>query len=377
MHRIAGGILLLLLATPAMQAADDPKEKPATPAEQYRALVKEHSQALQDFFKAYSEASDADKKKLRKEKYPDFGPRFLELAEKNAKDPIAVDALVWVATNNANGDSDRSKSFPKALDALAKDHIQSDKIGQVCERIGYSSEEGPVSAFLAAVLKNSPHREIQAQACLSLGKMPLRRARLIEEIKKDPDTAQQIVDAYGKDYLEGLQKDDVEKLREAGEKYYRQFAESYRTDVPAKRLAQVCSTMSFDNDRASEMLLRTLADKDTRPEVLGPATVFLARLLWRRADEMQGVDGADPRETARLLKESEDLYERAGSKYADIELPQAVTIGKRVKVELFALRNLSPGKVAPDIDAADQDGKKFKLSDYRGKVVLLDFWSEF
>jgi cytochrome oxidase Cu insertion factor (SCO1/SenC/PrrC family) len=24
----------------------------------------------------------------------------------------------------------------------------------------------------------------------------------------------------------------------------------------------------------------------------------------------------------------------------------------------------------------DQDGKKFKLSDYKGKVVLLDFWSQ-
>lgn len=28
---------------------------------------------------------------------------------------------------------------------------------------------------------------------------------------------------------------------------------------------------------------------------------------------------------------------------------------------------------AADIDGADIDGKSFKLSDYRGKVVLLDF----
>jgi cytochrome oxidase Cu insertion factor (SCO1/SenC/PrrC family) len=32
------------------------------------------------------------------------------------------------------------------------------------------------------------------------------------------------------------------------------------------------------------------------------------------------------------------------------------------------------GSVAPEIAAVDQDGKEFKLSDYRGKVVLLDFW---
>jgi len=30
---------------------------------------------------------------------------------------------------------------------------------------------------------------------------------------------------------------------------------------------------------------------------------------------------------------------------------------------------------APDIEAEDQYGKRFKLSEYRGKVVLLDFWS--
>ena len=35
---------------------------------------------------------------------------------------------------------------------------------------------------------------------------------------------------------------------------------------------------------------------------------------------------------------------------------------------------LEEGKTAPEIEGPDQDGKTFKLSDYRGKVVLLDFW---
>ncbi|MBY0527506.1 MAG: TlpA family protein disulfide reductase [Gemmataceae bacterium] len=30
---------------------------------------------------------------------------------------------------------------------------------------------------------------------------------------------------------------------------------------------------------------------------------------------------------------------------------------------------------APEIEAVDGDGKSFKLSDYRGKVVMLDFWA--
>jgi cytochrome oxidase Cu insertion factor (SCO1/SenC/PrrC family) len=32
------------------------------------------------------------------------------------------------------------------------------------------------------------------------------------------------------------------------------------------------------------------------------------------------------------------------------------------------------GQEAPEIEGEDIDGKQFKLSDYRGKVVLLDFW---
>jgi cytochrome oxidase Cu insertion factor (SCO1/SenC/PrrC family) len=32
------------------------------------------------------------------------------------------------------------------------------------------------------------------------------------------------------------------------------------------------------------------------------------------------------------------------------------------------------GRPSPEIEGRDVDGKPFKLSDYRGKVVALDFW---
>ena len=33
------------------------------------------------------------------------------------------------------------------------------------------------------------------------------------------------------------------------------------------------------------------------------------------------------------------------------------------------------GQPAPSLEGTDVDGKTIKLSDYRGKVVVLDFWA--
>jgi peroxiredoxin len=43
---------------------------------------------------------------------------------------------------------------------------------------------------------------------------------------------------------------------------------------------------------------------------------------------------------------------------------------------LKALVKFAVGKTAPEIEGVDAEGKRFKLSDYRGKVVVLDFWAE-
>ncbi len=35
---------------------------------------------------------------------------------------------------------------------------------------------------------------------------------------------------------------------------------------------------------------------------------------------------------------------------------------------------VTAGAPAPDVEGRDADGQAFRLSDYRGKVVLLAFW---
>jgi cytochrome oxidase Cu insertion factor (SCO1/SenC/PrrC family) len=51
--------------------------------------------------------------------------------------------------------------------------------------------------------------------------------------------------------------------------------------------------------------------------------------------------------------------------------PQQKTKEKPAKKEKT---ELAVGKPAPEIEGEDIDGQKFKLSDYRGKIVVLDFW---
>jgi len=42
----------------------------------------------------------------------------------------------------------------------------------------------------------------------------------------------------------------------------------------------------------------------------------------------------------------------------------------------FGTGKLAVGRPAPEIVGKDLDGKPMKLSDFRGKIVMLDFWGD-
>src|SRR5262249_45184922 len=51
-------------------------------------------------------------------------------------------------------------------------------------------------------------------------------------------------------------------------------------------------------------------------------------------------------------------------------------LAEDARAELDEIRNLAVDKPAPEIAGTDIDGQSFKLSDYRGKVVLISFWAD-
>jgi hypothetical protein len=71
---------------------------------------------------------------------------------------------------------------------------------------------------------------------------------------------------------------------------------------------------------------------------------------------------------------ADELFSDIELNHADVEHPYRGTLGAAAEADLFELRNLQIGMQVPEIEGEDLDGVAFKLSDYRGKAVLLDFW---
>jgi hypothetical protein len=77
---------------------------------------------------------------------------------------------------------------------------------------------------------------------------------------------------------------------------------------------------------------------------------------------------------ADLEKQWVATLERVIKVYGDVSDARARRLGARAEGALFELRSLQIGMLVPDIEAEDINGVAFKLSDYRGKVIVLDFW---
>jgi len=169
-----------------------------------------------------------------------------------------------------------------------------------------------------------------------------------------------------------------------------------RDHLQSDQLVETCKRVNFGFRPECETFLRTVLAKNSHRDVQGAACLRLAQLLAarveklelmkeqpemaRRYEELYGKDYMETlrqRDRATVMKEVEAFYEQASEKYGDVKLPYNETVGEVARTDLFEIRHLSAGKVAQEIEGTDQDGQPFKLSDYRGKVVLLYCWSEF
>jgi peroxiredoxin len=180
----------------------------------------------------------------------------------------------------------------------------------------------------------------------------------------------------------------VDIMKEAMEILARDFVD----DV---RVGRVCINLTRYASPLRDRFLRTLYEKTHNRDVRGCACLYLARYLVSKAktaetarDTRRGDRGntlplipdsyfEELRATDPVLLnwEADALFERTIREFGDLKNPpqSKLTFAQLAEAELKALREIGTGKTAPDIEGADIDGNAFKLTDYRGKVVVLSF----
>lgn len=122
-------------------------------------------------------------------------------------------------------------------------------------------------------------------------------------------------------------------------------------------------------------LLKQMIDFKGRMDADPQMAEAMSRSLSKPAQEYLQAIGTEANPLDQLNARIEGLYQTCVDKYPDVEMGRG-TMGKIAASALFEMRYLSIGKIAPDIDGSDFDQVAFKLSDYRGKIVVLDFWGD-
>jgi hypothetical protein len=135
--------------------------------------------------------------------------------------------------------------------------------------------------------------------------------------------------------------------------------------IEAPELDQLASQLGYMADQAGRETviaqMRLLAEKSPHKKVQAAALFGLASTLMESED---AVDKGEGRE----------IFQRIVKDYADVKAKRGANYSDRAKGYLFELDHLQIGMKLPDMEAVDENGKKFSTADYRGKVVVLDFW---
>ena len=137
--------------------------------------------------------------------------------------------------------------------------------------------------------------------------------------------------------------------------------ETVKSDhMESKGIANVISSWMYDPSK--EGLIREILQVNPHREAKGVALYVLAK------QKMRGAGGDEA-----VQAEATAMLQQAAEEYGDVPM-RGRTLKEVAAGDLFEATRLQIGMEAPDITGDDIDGVEFKLSDYRGKVVVLDFW---
>jgi hypothetical protein len=308
---------VMLLALPAIRAAD---KKP--PKLQYQALVKEFS-AQQQLLRVQSQQAKGEERQKILEKLknlgPEFADKFLQIVEDHPKDPAATDSLFWIIQNG--GDCPAHKTAMEKVTTRIADMPLAD----LSKRL--KTVKASESEMLEAVFNRAQKSE----------KDPLAGSLLLWVATNGP--AQEV----GQQAVELL----IEKHPDSS------------------AIEQLCPVLARASNEKSFDLLKKILETNPKAKTKATAALSLGQALSAQVDRHDD----DFAEAQKIAGEAEKYLVMVADKLAK-ELP---AMKKSAQHELKVLHTLRVGGT-PEIAGLDLDLKRLKLSDYRGKVVLLDFW---
>ena len=108
--------------------------------------------------------------------------------------------------------------------------------------------------------------------------------------------------------------------------------------------------------------IKSVLSGSATKEVKGQAALALSGVMARRGDD-RAVNG----ERLKLIRQA--IIDAADVKVGD------TTVADLAREEIYRMSNLSKGSKAPELVGYDSGGQPMKLSDTRGKIAILIFWS--
>ena len=322
--RVWCGMVVLLLALPVLRADDKPKDgQKQSPKEQFDALVKDFNTQRSQMMSEIQKLKGAEQQK-EVQKYlalgGEFADKIYKIAEDHPDDPAATEALFWVL-QNASGSSLSAKAINKLTPVIEKLPIK-----DLAARLRMIRFYNPKVAEI--VFKRAQH---------------------------------EISSAESGDLLAWLIQTSISTA--IGQKALVLLAENH-ADHPAVEGA--VQGLARTGSAKAVGPLKTIVEKTTNPRVKALATLALGQSLAAKVDTL----GDNISEANKAAEDAERYLTKFVNDYgSDFAAYKSAAEG-----QIKTLHFNRVGLTTPEITAEDLDAKQFKLSDYRGKVVLLDFW---
>jgi len=114
----------------------------------------------------------------------------------------------------------------RALEILETDHLKSELLAVACPAIARTFSTR-AEKLLQAAIEKSPHKKVRAQACWHWAALLDRQSAVIEQLKKEPETTDRVVQYYGPEYGKHLMSLEREKMDAKREQVYERLLKSF------------------------------------------------------------------------------------------------------------------------------------------------------